>query len=76
MLLDLVPAASVGGGLFHRPDDERSEARMQALDALNKRFGRGTVTFGATGRERPGWRIKREFDSPRYTAQWAELLCV
>ena len=33
MLLDLVPAAAVGGGLFDPPDDDRSHARMQALDA-------------------------------------------
>ena len=74
MLLDLVPASSVGGGLFDRPDDARSHARMQAIDALNGRFGRGTVTFGSTGREKQVWGMRREFHSPRYTTQWAELL--
>ena len=35
MLLDLVPAASVQGALFDRPDTPRSQARMRALDHLN-----------------------------------------
>ena len=67
VLLDLVPAVSAGGGLFDPPDDDRSHARMQALDALDRRCGRGMVTFGATGRERQGWGMKREFHSPRHT---------
>ena len=49
---------------------------MQALDALNARFGRGTITFGTTGREKQAWGMKREFHSPRYTTQWGEVLRV
>jgi DNA polymerase V len=49
------------------------------LDALAKggcaRFGRGTVGFGAAG-ERHGWKLRREFISPRYTTVWDELLRV
>ena len=48
---------------------------MRALDHLNARFGRGTVGFGTAG-ERHGWKLRREFISPRYTTEWNELLRV
>jgi DNA polymerase V len=73
--LDLVAADRVQGGLFDRPDDARSIRRMRALDQLNARFGRGTVGFGTAG-ERHGWKLRREFISPRYTTVWDELLRV
>src|ERR1700733_1795007 len=44
MLLDLTPSGQVQGGLFDRPDSARAQARMRALDHLNRRFGRDTVT--------------------------------
>ncbi len=75
MLLDLVPAADVQAGLFDAPDNPKSVARMKALDALNARFGRGTVAFG-TARKRQPWGLRREFISPRYTTVWDELLRV
>ena len=75
MLLNLAPAGSVQGSLFEAPDDPRSIARMQAIDALNARFGRGTVTFASMGR-RPGWKLRTDFISRRYTTLWDELLRV
>ncbi len=73
MLLDLVKADTVGSGLFDRCDDPRSQARMRTLDALNSRFGRDAVRFGATAQPRP-WRLRSEMLSPRYTTHWDELL--
>jgi DNA polymerase V len=73
--LDLVPAGKVQGALFDRPDDARSVSRMRAIDALNGRYGRGTVGFGTAG-ERQAWGLRREFISPRYTTMWDELLRV
>ena len=73
--MNLAPAATVQGGLFDRPDDARSIARMQALDALNAKFGRGTVTFASMGRK-PGWKLRTDFISPRYTTAWEDLLSV
>jgi len=75
MLLDLVPAAAVQGALFDRPDTPRSLARMRALDGLNRRFGRDTVSFAAVGRQRT-WKLRRGFLSPRFTTSWDELLQV
>ena len=66
---------TVQGGLFDRPDTPRSQARMRAVDQLNRRFGRDTVGFAAAGRRR-AWKLRSEFLSPRYTTNWDELLRV
>ena len=73
MLLDLGPAVDVAGGLFDRPDSAASVARMRAMDALNQRFGRGTVAMVGAGIRRP-WTLRRERLSKRYTTCWDELL--
>ncbi|WLB57431.1 Y-family DNA polymerase [Bradyrhizobium japonicum] len=75
MLLDLGPAAQVQPDLFHQPDDDRSRARMAALDALNERFGRDTVCFATSGLKR-GWKLRASLISGRYTTKWDELLRV
>lgn len=75
MLLDLGPAGDVQSGLFDQTDDPRSLARMAAVDALNKKFGRDTVTYAVTGRKRP-WKLRTDFISPHYTTSWADLLNV
>jgi DNA polymerase V len=48
---------------------------MKAIDALNTRYGRGTISFGTAG-ERQAWALRREFISPRYSTVWEELLSV
>ncbi len=45
MLLELTAASTVQGDLFTVPDDARTKARMRAIDILNARYGRDTVTF-------------------------------
>ena len=73
--IELVGADQVQAGLFDRPDNARSMARMSAIDALNTRYGRGAVAFGTDG-EKQVWGLRREFTSPRYTTVWHELLKV
>jgi DNA polymerase V len=73
MLLDLVPARDVHAGLFDRLDDNRSQARMKAIDTLNGRYGRDTISYAATGRKR-AWKLRRDLLSKRYTTDWDELL--
>jgi DNA polymerase V len=48
---------------------------MRALDALNRRFGRDTESFAASGRRRAR-KLRNEFLSPRFTTDWGELLRV
>ncbi len=75
VMFDMTPRDAVQGGLFDRPDDTRAQAKMRAVDALNARYGRDTVTYAATGTRR-AWKLRSEFISPRYTTNWDELLCV
>ena len=74
-LIELGPAVDVQGGLFDEADSPRDIARMKALDALNAKFGRGTVTYASMGRQ-PGWKLRTKFISPRFTTAWGELLRV
>jgi DNA polymerase V len=75
IFLDLVQVANASGGLFDAPDSAASQARMRAVDALNRRFGRDTVAFAAAG-ARGAWRPRSAFLSSRYMTRWGELLRV
>lgn len=75
ILLDLIPAREAQGGLFEAADSTASKSRMRAVDALNRRYGRDTVTFAASGLRRR-WKLRTDFISPRYTTSWDELLQV
>ena len=45
---------------------------MDALDGLNKRFGRGTVKVSTQGAH-SGWQMRQERKSPSYTTDWASM---
>lgn len=88
MLLDLQP----GGAMQQELDlgghdietDRRHQRLMQALDAVNDRWGKGTLRLGSTrvcsdrvAEPQPGgWEMKQERRSPRYTTRWGEVLSV
>ncbi len=56
------------------PDiDERQQRFMGAVDAINARWGRGTVSFAVPARAGRAWRMRRSFMSGRYTTCWGEL---
>ncbi len=71
-LLELVPAAPAQGGLFDGLDRPRARRVSEAVDRINKRWGEGTVRYGAEPARR--WRGNSEKRSPRYTTKWEELL--
>lgn len=75
MLLDLAPANALQGSLFATPDSTASQARMRALDVINRRYGRGTLIIGAAG-VKSAWRLRRAHVSKNYTTSWSELLTV
>ncbi|MCJ2081832.1 Y-family DNA polymerase [Methylobacterium sp. J-090] len=55
-------------------DREMGAALMEALDACNRRFGRGAVVSGAAGfAPKREWSTKFEMRSPRYTTRVDEL---
>jgi DNA polymerase V len=48
---------------------------MEALDGLNLRYGRGTVTMATAGvaGDRRVWSMKQERRTPAYTTDWKDL---
>ena len=48
---------------------------MRVVDALNRRFGRDTMSLAASDR-RHAWKLRRKFISKRFTVNWDELLRV
>jgi DNA polymerase V len=74
LLLDLAraPQTDLFDGTGLQADVHR------ALDAVNRRFGPGTLAFASTGlRPRagapPAWHGRRDRRSPLFTTRWAEL---
>jgi len=70
---DLVEAGSSPRSLFDTRDREKSEALMQAYDAINQRFGRGSVTAASAAAKDSTWQTKFEMCSPRYTTVLEDL---
>jgi len=71
---DLMSLAASPRALIGRLDRERSGPLMEAMDACNSRFGRGTVVPARAGlTEKRTWSTKFEMRSPRYTTQVGEL---
>lgn len=75
MLLELQPASAVQLGLdFDAHTSARMTRAMAAVDALNARFGRGTVMVGsAAPRPAQGWQMQQGRRSPDFTSDWAQL---
>ncbi|MBP1806976.1 DUF4113 domain-containing protein [Rubellimicrobium aerolatum] len=72
MTMGLIRAEDAARPLFDGLDRERSAHLMTALDAVNARWGRGTLVPAAAGLKRP-WATRFEHRSPRYTTRLDEL---
>ena len=74
VLLCGIEPAGAAADLFSGDPSETKAAKLSAaLDAVNAKFGRGTVFLAATGTERP-WKMKRDMLSPCPTTRWKDLL--
>lgn len=75
LLRHLTPADHLPRRLFGDARFEQARRLMQAVDEINRRFGRDTVRFGTA---RPGgrWEMKCLRRSPRYTTCFNEVLKV
>ena len=73
VLADLVPMARQPATFFPTRDPVQSARAMAALDAINGRFGRGTLRPLASGIARP-WQTQARQLSPRYTTRAGEML--
>ena len=73
MLMQLSQKSNHQASLF---DDGIARAQsaklMQAMDAVNRTWGRGTLKVGSVGTTRR-WAMRSENRSPRYTTNWDEV---
>lgn len=74
-LSDFVSEEALQTDLFGRVSPaahDRASARMQALDAINHKFGRHKMYYAAQDLQR-SWEPKYKIRSPRYVSEWGEL---
>jgi DNA polymerase V len=79
-LLDLCPAGMVQHELgfdFDGVADAQaaSEQLMHTLDAVNQRFGKGSLRLASAGAQHDArvWGMKQEHLTPSYTTNWADV---
>lgn len=71
-LLDLARAEDRQADLF-APATVGNPALMATLDRINRRYGRGTIGFGASGWQvAPAWGMRQHHLSPCYTTRIAD----
>ncbi len=72
-LLDLARPEALQRDLF-APAAVGDDKLMSTLDAINRKFGRGTAGLAATGwQSKPEWRMRQLMLSPNYTTSVHEL---
>ena len=76
MLNGLLPAGALTMRMHGDEQFERARRVMQAVDALNRRHGRGTVRCGLPHSPDGRWPTKFLMRSPRYTTRLKEVLRV
>jgi DNA polymerase V len=74
LLIGLTPANGLQLDLFagHRGNFSGQKTIMQAIDALNQRYGRNTVQFASSGIDKR-WKMLQSYKSPCFTTRWSEL---
>lgn len=72
-LLDLSRLENLQHDLFQAPSFGY-EVLMSTLYAINRKFGRNTSGFAASGwKVSPAWGMRQKNISPLYTTRWSEL---
>lgn len=73
MLMELVTKSAKQNDLFgYSEGDSDSTSLMTAMDALNKKYGRGTIHLASESTNKM-WAMRRSFKSPNYIGDWKEL---
>ncbi len=72
ILLDLIPENAVMSDLFLGAPDPKRRTMIHTVDALNARFGKNTLFYGAMGVNH-SWRVRCDRASRHYTTDWADL---
>lgn len=74
-LYDLVPEDALQTDVLGQVDitaHDRSTARMQAVDLINAKHGKGKIRYAAEGLG-SSWQPKHSIRSPQYVSDWNEL---
>jgi DNA polymerase V len=74
-LYDLIPEAALQTDLLGRVNPQahdKSTMRMQAVDSINTKHGRGKIYYAAEDLGKD-WKPKHQIRSPRYVSSWDEL---
>jgi DNA polymerase V len=74
LLPDLIPSGMEQRTLFavNREDKSRDGRLMEALDRINRVYGRQTLRYASEGLG-GRWRMRQQLKSPAYTTRWSEL---
>lgn len=73
MLSGIVQRGQVQLSLFHEGrEGDREIGLMHTVDAVNRRWGRGTLAFAASGFARPWW-MRQARRSGQFTTSWNDL---
>ncbi len=75
MLLELQPASRVQHELALDESRSHNERLMETLDALNDRYGRGTLSVASAGaaHRAKAWTMKQDRRTPAYTTRWEDI---
>jgi DNA polymerase V len=75
MLTELTPDSEHQGDFLDTRDRARSKQLMTALDAINRRMGKGTVFYAASGIRRE-WAMSATMKDSHFTTNWQQLMRV
>lgn len=75
VLLKLQEERYIQASLFAPKNPLKQKALIDSMDSINNKLGRDTVFLAAQGTKRE-WGAKSEHRTPRYTAEWEELVRV
>jgi DNA polymerase V len=73
-LTGIMPEQHLQAHLFSKRDCNSGCKRrlMEAVDSINKRWGRQTAQFAVSGVVK-SWKMKQMFKSPCYTTRWSDI---
>ena len=72
MLTELTPDTVHQGDFLDTRDTARSKQLMATLDAINRRMGRDSVFYAASGIKRD-WAMAATMKSQHFTTDWQQL---
>ena len=75
MLNAMTPSGEMTRRMFHQDSWERSRKVSDAMDAINRKYGRHTICYGSVETE-GRWQMKAARKSQGYTTRFDEVLAV